>query len=217
MKELISKVPGFRSGKLWKKVIASIFYFVVFIRVVALMSPETTPQQSTLQQQPIQPAITQQQTQTMQPQPAQQQTQSKPDPNQQANKDYLIVVKGIALTIGADIQALGEYGSTIGSTTSLDDLAGYLDLDIETFNNFVDSLQTAKPADPQLEANRKIILAQVTIMRDNLVKMQQGCKQRDENAIMQGIRKVSSTLRESEPYFQNAIKLMPQFGVNPRR
>ncbi|MEN3009069.1 hypothetical protein [Pseudothermotoga sp.] len=40
------KIPGFRSGKLWKKIIASIFYGIMFLFVIGLIISISTSEQS---------------------------------------------------------------------------------------------------------------------------------------------------------------------------
>ncbi|MDD5416467.1 MAG: hypothetical protein PHU12_00660 [Candidatus Aenigmarchaeota archaeon] len=41
-KSIFKKIPGFRSGKLWKKILASIFYFFMFLIILALITPSST-------------------------------------------------------------------------------------------------------------------------------------------------------------------------------
>lgn len=54
MSSFISKVPGFRSGKLWKKIVASIFYFyfIIFL-IVIIAAPNTKKESKPIESPPI--------------------------------------------------------------------------------------------------------------------------------------------------------------------
>lgn len=87
-RSFLQKVPGFRSGKLWKKVIASWFYaFVLMVIVIAIIDPEVddssseAPKSNVAQEQPAeQPAQEEQaaNVQLAQTQPVEQPTQKQP-------------------------------------------------------------------------------------------------------------------------------------------
>lgn len=39
-KSFLSKMPGFRSGKMWKKILASIGYFIILLLIIGILSPD---------------------------------------------------------------------------------------------------------------------------------------------------------------------------------